>query len=81
MDDTFDMTPADVVAALTTKKHDVEVSLRTTRNNKRWKPDERAMEVAKLQQEIKALALAIQCVEIVGNLGRVEALFPKAKQE
>ena len=80
MDDTFDMTPADVVTVLTTKKHDAEVSLRTTRNNKRWKPDERAMECAKLQQEIKALNLAIQCVEIISNMRKVDAIFPAAKE-
>lgn len=80
-DETFDLTPSDVVKVLTTKQHDAEVILRTTRNNKRWKPAERAMEMAKLQQEIKALGTAIQCVEIVGNMRRVETLFPHAKQE
>ena len=80
-DETFDMTPSDVVTHLTTMLHDTEVSLRTTRNNKRWKPSERAMEVAKLQQTMKALVLAIQCVEVVSNMRKVEAIFPTAKQE
>lgn len=77
-DETFDLTPADVVNVLTAQKRNAEVTLRTTKNNKRWKPAERAMEMAKLQQEVKALTVAIQCVEIVGNMRRVETLFPSA---